>query len=266
MSDGQHDADAPAGASASTPPRAAHEPALGEVIGAAAAKNTGLGALAGEQAPSGNALLRAVGGVRGLCEAVLPGLAFIVLYTALMTPLPDTAVPIALGASVLIALVFTLWRVLKKENATQAVAGLIGVGASAILALATNRPSNNFLLGLGIDALYGVAFLVSVFVRWPVIGIAVGYLYGEGVKWRGQPAKYRIAVIATLLWTALFAARLVVQVPLFLADNTAALAIAHLVMGVPLYVPVLLVTWLLVRGAYPAGSGAAASAEGSSER
>jgi hypothetical protein len=183
-----------------------------------------------------------------------------------MTSLPDTAVPIALGASVLIALVFTLWRVVKKENATQAVAGLIGVGASAILALATNRPSNNFLLGLGIDALYGVAFLVSVFVRWPVIGIAVGYLYGEGVKWRSQPAKYRIAVIATLLWTALFAARLVVQVPLFLADNTAALAIAHLVMGVPLYVPVLLVTWLLVRGAYPAAAGAAASAEGSSDR
>jgi hypothetical protein len=223
---------------------------LSKALGAAAAKNTGLGAMAGEQAPSGDALLRAMGGVRGLCEAVLPGLAFIVLYTALMTPLPDTAVPIALGASVLIALVFTVWRLIAKENATQAVAGLIGVGASAILAIATNRPVNNFAIGIGIDALYGLAFLVSVLVRWPIIGIAVGYLYGEGVAWRKHRATYRVAVISTLLWLALFVARLVVQVPLFIAGNTAALAIAHLIMGVPLYVPVLLVTWLLVRDVY----------------
>lgn len=224
---------------------------LSKALGAAAAKNTGLGAVAGEQAPSGNALLAAMGGVRGLCEAVLPGLVFIVLYTALLTPLgQNTAVPIALGASVLIAVVFTLWRIVAKENATQAVAGLIGVGASAVLALATNRPSNNFLLGLGIDALYGVAFLVSVLVRWPIIGLAVGYLYGEGVSWRKHAASYRVGVITTLLWTALFAARLLVQVPLYLADNTTALAITHLAMGVPLYVPVLLVTWLLVRNVY----------------
>jgi hypothetical protein len=223
---------------------------LSSAFGAAAAKNTGLGAVAGEQAPTRDALLKAMGGVRGLCEAVLPGLAFIVLYTALMTPLPDAAVPVALGASVLIAVVFTVWRVVAKENTTQAIAGLIGVGASAVLALATNRPSNNFLLGLGIDALYGVVFLVSVLVRWPIIGIAVGYLYGEGVSWRKHVATYRVGVITTLLWTALFAARLLVQVPLYLADNTAALAIAHLAMGVPLYVPVLLVTWLLVRNVY----------------
>jgi len=224
---------------------------LSDALGAAAAKNMGLDAAVSGDAPNGAALLKAVGGIRGLCESILPGLAFIVLFTALLVPAPKVAVPIALGASVLIALVFTIWRLATKENATQAVAGLIGVGASAILAIATNRPSNNFLLGLGIDALYGVAFLISVLVRWPIIGIAVGYLYGDGVKWRASKPHYRIAVIATLIWVALFAARLVVQVPLFLANNTAALAIAHLVMGVPLYVPVLLVTWLLVRGVYP---------------
>jgi hypothetical protein len=235
----ENETDAPAGAP------------LSDALGAAAAKNMGLSAAVGAEAPNGAALLKAVGGIRGLCESILPGLAFIVLFTALLVPLPNVAVPIALGASVLIALVFTIWRLAAKENATQAVAGLIGVGASAILAIATNRPANNFALGLGIDALYGVAFLISVLVRWPIIGIAVGYLYGEGTAWRGSKPRYRVAVLASLIWVALFAARLVVQVPLFLANNTTALAIAHLVMGVPLYVPVLLVTWLLVRGVYP---------------
>ncbi|HEY0249339.1 MAG TPA: DUF3159 domain-containing protein [Gryllotalpicola sp.] len=223
---------------------------LSEALAAAAAKNTGLGAVAGEQAPNGTALLAAMGGVRGLCESVLPGVAFIGLYTALIAPLPAAAVPIALGASVLIALVFTIWRLAARENVTQAVAGLIGVGASAILAIVTNKPSNNFLLGLGIDLAYGLAFLISVLVRWPLIGIAVGYLYGEGTAWRKHRATYRVAVLATLLWVALFAARLVVQVPMYLANNIPALGIAHLVMGIPLYVPVLLVTWLLVRSVY----------------
>jgi len=250
MNDHEHETDASA------------KQQLSDALGAAAAKNTGLG-IVGEQAPNGAALLNAVGGVRGLCESILPGLAFIVLYTALLVPLPDVAVPISLGASVLIAVVFTIWRLVAKENATQAVAGLIGVGASAILAIATNRPSNNFLLGLGIDALYGVAFLVSLLVRWPIIGIAVGYLYGEGVKWRASRAHYRVAVIATLVWIGLFAARLVVQVPLYLAGNTAGLAIAHLVMGIPLYVPVLLVTWLLVRGVYPRRDAEASQVNGS---
>ena len=263
MSDARRDDDERPDAPADTSPDAE---ALSRALGAAATKNTGLGAIAADRSPSGDALLKAMGGVRGLCEAVLPGLAFIVLYTVLMTPLPDAAVPVALGASVLIALVFTVWRVVAKENVSQAVAGLIGVGASAILAIATNRPSNNFLLGLGIDALYGVVFLISVLVRWPIIGIAVGYLYGDGVEWRRHRGTYRIGVLATLLWVALFAARLVVQVPLFLAGNTPALAIAHLVMGVPLYVPVLLVTWLLVRGVYPRKNDGEASDSVSSKR
>lgn len=247
MSDHQHRPDDSTGAP------------LSHALGAAAAKNTGLGAVSGQE-PNGAALLAAVGGVRGLCESILPGLAFIVLYSALLTTVPTSAVPIALGASVLIALVFTIWRLVAKQNATQAVAGLIGVGASAILAILTNRPANNFLIGLGIDALYGVAFVVSLLVRWPVIGIAVGYLYGDGVKWRSSKPYYRVAVIATLVWTALFAARLAVQVPLFLANDTGGLAIAHLVMGMPLYVPVLLVTWLLVRGVHPRGDDGNASA------
>jgi hypothetical protein len=251
MSDAPHDEEKRADAAKGEP--------LSRVLGAAAARNTGLGAVAGEQPPSGDALLKAMGGVRGLCEAVLPGLAFIVLFTALMTPLPGVAVPVSLAASVAIALVFTIWRLVAKENAQQAVAGLIGVGASAVLAIATNRPVNNFALGLGIDALYGLAFLISVLVRWPIIGIAVGYLYSDGVAWRRHRASYRVAVLATLLWLALFVARLVVQLPLYFAGNTAALAIAHLIMGVPLYVPVLLVTWLLVRGAYARKNGGTAS-------
>ncbi|WP_298228322.1 DUF3159 domain-containing protein [Gryllotalpicola sp.] len=212
----------------------------------------GYRALADQDHLDGRAVLMAMGGVRGLCEAVLPGLVFIVAYTILLaTPLTAQAVPISLGASVLIALVFTVLRIAGRTPVSQAIGGLIGVGASAILAIVSNRPTDNFLIGLGIDALFGVVFLVSTLVRWPIIGLAVGYLMGDGTLWRTERAKYRILRLATLVWIGMFAARLAVQVPLFLANDLTGLAVAHLVMGVPLYVPVLLVTWLLVRPLYP---------------
>jgi hypothetical protein len=47
-----------------------------------------------------------------------------------------------------------------------------------------------------------------------------------------------------------FALRLVVEVPLYLASNVAALGIAKVVLGLPLYAPVVLMTWLFVRGMF----------------
>lgn len=233
------------------PPVSAPAETLGSAI-AAAARRSGLGAVASDGRPSGAALLTAIGGVRGLSEAVIPAVVFIVVYTVLSVgSLRSESVPISLGASVLVALVFTVLRVATRSGATHAVAGLIGVGASAILAILTDKPVNNFALGLAIDAAYGAAFLVSILVRWPLIGVAVGFLLGDGVAWRGDRAKYRGMLLASVCWLALFVLRLAVQLPFYFAGAVTPLAILHLVMGVPLYVPLLIVTWLIVRSTYP---------------
>ncbi|MEO8908322.1 MAG: DUF3159 domain-containing protein [Microbacteriaceae bacterium] len=225
--------------------------ALGQSL-AAAAKRSGLGAVAEGQAPTGGALLAAMGGIRGLAETILPGLVFLVVYTFTMN------VPWALGASVAIAIVFTVLRVVGRTPVTQAVAGLIGVGASAILALLTGKGSDNFVIGLVTNGAYGLAILISLLVGWPLIGLAVGYLMGDGVAWRRDRGKYRALQLLTVCWLALFVVRLVVELPLYLADNVSGLAIAKLLMGVPLYAPLVLLSWLVVRSVYnlkPASSG-----------
>jgi hypothetical protein len=48
----------------------------------------------------------------------------------------------------------------------------------------------------------------------------------------------------------MFALRLIVEVPLFLAGEVAALAATKLALGLPLYVPVLAISWLVIRGLY----------------
>ena len=50
---------------------------------------------------------------------------------------------------------------------------------------------------------------------------------------------------------ALFYARLAVQLPLYFADEVAALGTLKLVMGLPLFAPLAAVTWLAVRTLYP---------------
>ncbi|MHA7986605.1 DUF3159 domain-containing protein [Rathayibacter sp. CAU 1779] len=222
---------------------------------AQAAGQSGLGALADEETPTGKALFAAMGGVRGLCETILPGLVFLVPFTVLTSidqPWAQRwAMPISLGASVLIALVFTLVRIIGKSQVTQAVAGLIGVAASAILALLTGNAANNFLLGFFIDAGYAIAVLVSMLVRWPLLGLIIGYLMGDGVAWRQDRRKLRAMQVLTACWLALFAGRLAVQLPLYFAGLTVALGFTKLLMGLPLYASLVLVSWLVARAIYP---------------
>lgn len=216
---------------------------LGESL-AAAAKKSGFGAVEPGEAPTSGALLKAMGGVRGLVESILPGLAFLVIFTITKDLVVSVVVP------VVIAVVFVIVRAITRTPWSSALAGVIGLGLSAGLALITGRAEDNFVLGFLINAAFLIALLVSLAVRWPLIGVIVSLIRSEGSAWRDDKAKFRVALIGTLLWCGLFAVRLGVELPLYFAGNTGALATLKLILGVPLYAGMLWVTWLLVRTVY----------------
>ena len=91
-------------------------------------------------------------------------------------------------------------------------------------------------------------YLVSVLVRWPLVGVILGFVLGEGTHWRQAPARMRAYVVATWLWVGLFGVRLAVQVPLYVADRPALLGVANVGLGLPLFA---LVIW--ARGSSCAG-------------
>ncbi|QHC66721.1 DUF3159 domain-containing protein [Rathayibacter oskolensis] len=223
-----------------------------------AAKRSGLGALADGEPFDGRALLRTMGGVRGILEAVVPGVAFVLLFTV------TGELVLSLVASVGMAVLFTVARILGRTPVIQAVGGLLGVVVSAALALLTGRAVDNFVPGLITNLAYGLVFLVSVLVRWPLIGVAAGYLMGDGTAWRDDRRKRRLFSVLTLAWAGLFLLRLAVQYPLFLAEDTTALGTWKLILGLPLYAPLLVLTVLAVRAEYRAaaeGPDAGADAE-----
>jgi hypothetical protein len=211
---------------------------------AAAAKRAGIGQVAPGEAPNGRALLAAVGGVRGLVESILPGLAFLVVYTITQQLLPSVLIPLA------VALTFVLIRAITRSPVMTAVAGVLGIAVCGVLALLTGRAEDNFVPGFLINAVSVTVLLVSLAVRWPLIGVIVGVLTGEGGAWRQDRAKRRVMTVATVLWAGMFGLRLAVQVPLYFSGATEWLAGTKLLMGVPLYAGLLWVTWLLVRAVY----------------
>ncbi len=222
----------------------APEPSFRDAL-SAAARQSSLGKVPPGETPTAGALLAAIGGVRGLIESILPGLGFLVVFTITGELLPSVLAPLA------VSLVFIVVRLVMRQPVTTAIAGAVGVGISAGLALLTNDANNNFVPGFFINGGVVLVMVVSLVARRPFVGLIVGLLLNDD-DWRKNPAKVRVATIATFLWVGLSALRLAVQLPLYLAEATSALAATKLVMGVPLYAALLWVTWLLVRTAWRA--------------
>ena len=188
------------------------------------------------------ALVGSMGGWLGIAEGVLPSLVFLVAFQTTHAVVP------AVVASLALSVVFLAWRLVRRQSVAAAVGGALGAGLSAALALFTSEGRNFFVVGLLTNAVYGAAFLVSVLVRRPLIGIAVSFLLGDR-DWREEAGLRRIGTWLTLLWVGLFGIRLLVETPLYLAGSTEALGVARLVLGVPLYAPVLVLTVLAVQAA-----------------
>lgn len=209
----------------------------------AAARRSGFARVEPGERPTAHALWGAVGGVRGLVESLLPGFLFLVVFTITGDVAPSVLIPVG------IAVVFVLVRAVMRSPMMPAVVGLIGIALSAGLALFTGRAEENFLLGFVINGVWLIALLVSLAVRRPLIGVITALLTGDH-DWRADPAKRTVLTVTTWLWVGLFTLRLGVQVPLYLAEQAAALAATKLLMGLPLYAAVLWVTWLMVRAVY----------------
>lgn len=217
-----------------------------DVLGAAlggAARRAGIDPA--EDASTQKVVWSAMGGWRGILESVLPSLAFVILFTLRPEPLV-----LALGVSVGLAAVFTLVRLVQKSPPSAALGGLVAAAAAAALALWTGRGEDNFVPGLITNAVYGSALLVSALIGWSLIGIAAGFLMGEGMAWRADRKKRRAFFWLGMAWAALFFARLIMQLPLYLAGDVTALGTLKLVMGLPLFAPLIAVTWLVVRALY----------------
>jgi hypothetical protein len=103
----------------------------------------------------------------------LPGIGFLVVYTLTQDLVWSVSAPLA------VAVGFIFARLLQKSPLMPALAGLVGIAASAGVALWSGRPEDNFLLGFLVNGLWVVGLLVSLAVRRPLVGVFAAVLVGD---------------------------------------------------------------------------------------
>lgn len=199
----------------------------------------GLRDVAGEQFPTTSLITR-----EALLDSGLPTVVFVTVYA-----LNGRVLGPALVAALAVAAALAGLRLLRRAPLQNVVAGFVAVGIAAWFADRTGQAEDFFLPGLLINVGYGLAYLVSIAVRWPLLGVLVALATGEGMSWRQTPYLLRAYTLASWFWVGLFATRLAVQLPLYLSESVVALGVARVVMGWPLFLLCLWLSWVVIRRA-----------------
>ncbi len=194
-------------------------------------------------------LLKSLGGTIGILESTMPS--FIFLMAWLTTKSPTAAV---IGAFAPVV-AFGSVRLVRRESLMQVLSGALVAAFSVYLALRPGGSTEEFFLpGLLTNLAYLAVLLISVVVRWPIVGLLFGLIFQHGTSWRKHRKERSPYTAATLALSAVFAVRLVFEVPLFLAGALEALAVVKLILGLPLYALGLWTAWLLARKGIPGHS------------
>ncbi len=111
----------------------------------------------------------------------LPTVVFITVYIVAGRDLAP-----ALIAAVVTGSVLAIYRLIRRQRLQQVLTGFLGLAVAAGFSAWTGQAENFFLPGLITNVVYGSAFIVSILVGWPLLGVAMGYLTGDGTSWRSD--------------------------------------------------------------------------------
>lgn len=201
-------------------------------------------------------LSSALGGARGSFETALPTVAFVVAWTWRQD------VRVAVGASVAIVLLLLVVRLATRQTPRYVLTALAATAAAAFFALRSGKAEAAFLPGILLSAGYGFGSLLSVLVRWPVVGFMVAaadplmtqdpQALTPLTSWRRDRGLVAVSQRLTMVLVLLYAVRVVVMFPLYLAGQVALLGVAKIALGWPAYLCALAVMgMILMRGKTP---------------
>ncbi|GAB3116397.1 hypothetical protein GCM10027055_25670 [Janibacter alkaliphilus] len=193
----------------------------------------------------------ALGGVRGSLETTLPMLAFVIVWAS------TADARLSLGAAAGLTVLLLLARLAQRQTPQFVLTSVVATGLAAFFALRSGNAEDAFLPGILTSIAWGIGALLSVLLRWPVVGFMIGaadpaIAEGDPFRWRRNPAAVRVCSRLTLVLVGLYAIRVAIMGPLYLAGNIAALTVAKVVLGWPLWAgAVVVMGLLLVRGRTP---------------
>jgi Protein of unknown function (DUF3159) len=189
---------------------------------------------------------KALGGKRGSIEAAVPTATFALAWVV------THQLPLALGLSVGAAVGLLAARLVQRQTTQFVMNSLFGIGIAAIFALRSGRAEDAFLPGILYNAVVAAALLLSIAVRWPLIGFLLGSVTGDPTSWRKDPAIVKLCTKLTWLFVLPNVIRVAIQWPIYLTGNVGLLAAAKIALGWPLFLGAFtLMLAVLARGQTP---------------
>ncbi|GAB3967368.1 hypothetical protein GCM10029978_034520 [Actinoallomurus acanthiterrae] len=191
-------------------------------------------------------LTKALGGPRGVVEAAIPTIGFTVSWIV------SHKLQLSLGIGAGLAVVLLAVRLAQRSTVQFVLNSIFGIAIAAFFALRSGKAADAFLPGILYNAGYAAAMLLSIVVRWPVVGFLIGSVTGDPTAWHRDRDIVRLCSRLTWLLLLPCLVRVAVQYPLYLAGHVGWLGAAKVVMGWPLQVAALAaMAWLLARGRTP---------------
>ena len=188
-------------------------------------------------------VLAAFGGKKGLIDSGIPSVIFLVVFNV------SDRLNSALFASIVISAILTIIRLIRRDTIQHALSGFIGVLICAWFANRTGNASDLYIPKLLTNLGYGTVYLIANLAGWPVLGLMLGPILGENLKWRNHPERKRAYTLASWLWVVMFFTRIAVQYPIYRSGNVNLLGTVNLAMGYPLFIATAYGSWLILKNA-----------------
>ncbi|MBO3743338.1 DUF3159 domain-containing protein [Actinoplanes flavus] len=192
-------------------------------------------------------LAELLNGRRAAVDASLPAVGFVAGWLVFGESIWAGAI-----AAVVSAIGVSWWRLRKGDKPRAVLIGLFLVCVAALIALYTGKAEDFFLLQLLSNAASALAWIISIVIRWPLLGLVVGTVLGQRTRWRRDPALLRAYSRGSWVWVMQYVIRVAVFLPLYQAGWTEALAAARLGLSGPLIAGCLAVSWWVIRRSLPA--------------
>lgn len=152
----------------------------------------------------------------------------------------QTAVFVALGFAILLGLL----RLLRKEKWHYALGGLLAVSLAAGLALLTQNAASYFIPGMISSGLLVLGGVLSVIIGKPLAAWASHLTRGWPLDWFWRKDVKPAYVEVSWMWAVFFAVRLGLQITLFQQGDAAQLAWANTLLGWPVTIFVLVLSYI----------------------
>jgi hypothetical protein len=177
-------------------------------------------------------------GKNNLVDVILPTLVFLVLDAL-------GGFNAALWGSLVVAAGFTIFRVWKKQSPVYALVGLVLAAFATLTAFLAQTPQVAFLPGILTNALTVLAAVASNLAGRPLVAFTSHLTRGWALNWYWHPRVRPAYSEVTWLWALFFAAKLAVQMDVYLAGGSASrLAWINLWLGWPALVVLLVVSYV----------------------